>query len=63
MLKLEKLQKWNICKGPPETEMKKLKIKKIDAWEHNESIMKKKLLNNEVKTEKKYDDNWKKMRA
>ena len=29
---------------PPETEMKKLKIKKIDAWERNESIRKKKML-------------------
>ena len=38
---------------PPETEMKKLKIKKIDAWEHNESIIKKILLNNVVETEKK----------
>ena len=27
---------------PPETEMKKQKIKKIVAWEHNESIRKKK---------------------
>ena len=44
----------------PLTEMKKLKIKKIDEWEHNESIIKKKLLNNEVETDKKNMPNWKK---
>ena len=37
---------------PPETEMKKLKIKKIDVWEHNESIRKKSGSNNVVETEK-----------
>ena len=38
---------------PPETQMKKLKIKKIDAWEHNESIRKKKMLKNVDETEKR----------
>ena len=38
---------------PPETQMKKLKIKKIVVWEHNESIRKKKMLKNVVETEKK----------
>ena len=38
---------------PPETQMKKLKIKKIDAWEHNESIRKKKDVENVDETEKK----------
>ena len=43
MLKLEKVEENEISvRVPPETEMKKLKIKKIDAWEHNESIRKKK---------------------
>ena len=38
---------------PPETQMKKLKIKKIVAWEHNEIIIKKKMLKNVVETGKK----------
>ena len=46
-------RKWKICKGPPETQMKKLKIKKIVAWEHNETIIKKKMLKNVVETGKK----------
>ena len=54
MLKLEKVEEMvKRVRLPPETEMKKLKIKKIDAWEHNESIRKKKMLKNVVETEKK----------
>ena len=48
---------------PPETQMKKLKIKKIDAWEHNEIIRKKNMLKNVDETEKKNMWNGKKMRA
>ena len=48
---------------PPETQMKKLKIKKIDVWEHNESIRKKSGSNNVVETEKKKWELEKKVRA
>ena len=48
---------------PPETQMKKLKIKKIDAWEHNESIRKKNMLKNVDETEKTNMLTEKKMRA
>ena len=48
---------------PPETEMKKLKIKKIDAWEHNESIKKKDVEKNDWDWEKKICEMKKKMRA
>ena len=61
MLKLEKVEEnEKSVRVPPETEMKKLKIKKIDAWEHNESIRKKKMLKNVVETEKKKYVKWKK---
>ncbi len=61
MLKLEKVEKMKNHKGSSLWQKwKKLKIKNINAWEHNESTMKKKVVEYwSWDWEKKYMPNWK----